>query len=471
MVKKRLERVVESEAGKGCKNSWTGPLRALLSSLAIIVLLPAALAAQAASPTASAASQATVYGSGYQLPLEFERERAPADQVSLRVGASAFYDDNVLGSNADRLSDEALSFDAGLGIQHRTDRLTLNFDYVPFFILYRQVTGYDRVNHALNLSLSYRLSSRFLLALQDDFSYQNGVYPTLTEQPILSGPPPPDSSNGIINPYSVRTLADRGGLYLTFMKSRRTSIILSGAYNQSKYGASRQYPNLPLYNGTGLSGGLTLQHHVTAHTSLGVLALHQDTTYQGGQILGNRLHIQIESAYISFASLLAPGVKISLFGGPQYVRSVGSTSSAATLSSHFQPSGGGSITKEVRKTALDLTITRSVTDGGGLYSSVVDTRVFFGVRRRLVGLWEARVHADAAREETSLFRFVNGRIEGLIGGVSVSRPLLARGATLRFSYESMHQLNNGVLPSAANFDRNQLAVGFDYQLKGFSLGR
>jgi len=35
----------------------------------------------------------------------------------------------------------------------------------------------------------------------------------------------------------------------------------------------------------------------------------------------------------------------------------------------------------------------------------------------------------------------------------------------------MHQLSNGVLPISANFDRNQFAVGFDYQLKSFVLGR
>ena len=460
--------MVESEAGKGCNDFWAASLCALPSSLAIIVLLPAALAAQAASP---AGASAAVYGSGYQVPLEFARESVPANQVSFHVGVSSFYDDNVLGSNAQRRSDEALCFNGGLGIQHRTKRLTLSFDYAPFFLLYRQITGYDRVNHGLNLNLTYRLSSRFLLALQDGFYYQNGIYSTLTEQPILSGPPPPFGSNGIINPYSVRTLSDMGGVYLTFVKSSRTSITLTGGYNQSKYGAQKQFPNVPLYNGTGFSGGLTLQHHVSAHTSIGILTLHQDTSFQGGQILGNRLRDQIESAYLSFASLLSPSVKITLFGGPQYVRSVGATLATAALSAHFQPSGGGSITKEVRNTALDLSAMRSVTDGGGLYSSVVDTRVFFGARRRLAGRWEARLHADAAREDTSLFRSVNGRIEGLIGGVTISRPLLGQGATLRFSYDSMHQLNNGLLPSAVNFDRNQFAVGFDYQLKSFGLGR
>jgi len=255
------------------------------------------------------------------------------------------------------------------------------------------------------------------------------------------------------------------------MKSRRTLITLTGGYLQSKYGTGQQNPSLPLYNDTGFSGGLTLQHYVTPHTSFGIVTLHQDSNFQGGLIQGNRLHIQIESAYLSFASMLSPSVKITLFGGPQYARSIGSPSTAATITAHFQPSGGGSITKEVRNTALDFSFIRSVTDGGGLYAEVVETRVYCRVRRRLVGRWEGSLHADAAREEPSLFQFENGRIDGLMGGVAIVRPLFNKSSELRFSYETMHQLSNGLLPSFANFDRNQFAVGFDYRLKSFSLGR
>jgi len=475
MLKKNLESVAGCDGGRRSRRFSTAPLRSLWSALALGVLLPAALAGQGAgqypSPTGVGTPQATVYGSGYQVPLEYEGEHAPANAVSLSVGASTLYDDNVLGSNSERLSDEALSFDARLGIQRRTKRATLTFTYSPFFILYRRVTTYDRTNHAGNLSFSYRLSSRFILGLQDNVYYENGIYPVLTEQQIFSGPPSPIGPNGIIVPYSVRTLSDMSGLYLTFMKSRRTSVTLTGGYNRSKYGQKGQFSDLPLYNGSGFSGGLTLEHYITPHTNVGVLILHQDTTYQGGFILGERQRTQIESAYLSLASTLAPTVTISLFGGPQYVRSIGLSSPSATLSAHLQSSGGGSITKQVRKTALNLAVIRSVTDGGGLYTSTLNTRVLVGARRRLGGSWEASLHVGAAREDTSLFRAVGGRIDGVIGGVLITRPILTQGFVLHISYDTMHQLSTGPLPLVANFDRNQVALGFDYQIKSLSLGR
>ena len=471
MLTKNPKPVAGSENGKGCGQFWAAPERSVLCSLAIIVLLPVAVAAQQGSQPGAANPMATVYGSSYQIPLEFEGERAPVEQVSLSMGVSALYDDNVLGSNSQRRGDEALSFDARLGIQRRTKHLAINFDYLPFFLLYRQISEYDRTNHAANLSLSYRLTSRVVLGLQGTFSYQNGLYPTLILAPILSGAPSPASPNGIIIPYTVRTLAGMSELYLTFMKNRRTSLTLTASYNENKYGTGKQNTGLPLYNGNGLSGGLTFEHFVSGHTSLGVLLLHQDTTYQGGLILGERQRTQIESAYLSFASQLSPSVKISLFGGPQYVRSIGLVSPEASLSGNFQSAGGGSITKQVRQTALNLSLTRSVTDGGGLYTSVIDTRAIFGVRRRLMGRWEGRFRAGAAREDTSLFRFVSGRGDGIIVGVQISRPLLTQGSVLHISYDSMHQTTSGPLPGLANFDRNQISIGFDYQLKGINIGR
>src|SRR5208337_1570428 len=113
---------------------------------------------------------------GVQTPLRFEGEELPVNQVSLSMGASALYDDNVLGTNSQRLGDEALSLDSHLGITRQTEHLTASFDYMPFFLLYRQIDQYDRANHAANLNLAYRLTSRVILGLHDTFSYMSGIY-------------------------------------------------------------------------------------------------------------------------------------------------------------------------------------------------------------------------------------------------------------------------------------------------------
>jgi hypothetical protein len=467
LLKENLDPERGREERRRAGGFWREPLRALMSFLSFAALFPVGLAAQT-TPTVPAPAQAAVYGSGIQTPLRFEGEPKAANQVSFNLGASAFYDDNVLARNSQSLGDEAVSFDSHLGITKESQRVTASFDYMPFFLLYRTFDQYDRLNHSGNLNLEYKLTSRVILGLHDGISYETGNYASLTGQQILSGPSSATALNQTVIPYTTRTLSNMSGLDLTFLKSRRTSLTLSGGYNQRKFG--KQTAGQPLYNSNGASGSLQFQYRVTEHTSFGILLLHQDTTYQGSGIFGNRPRAQVESTFLSVGSRLSPTVTMTVFGGPEYVRTIGQVSAGAGLVGHFQGCGGGSITKEVRKTALDLSFQRSVSDGGGLYTSAISTNATLGLRRRLVGHWEVDCRGGAARADTSLFHLANGRTDVLTGRINISRPF-SHGSVFHISYDSTHQLSKGTLPISADLDRNQVAAGIDYQFKAFSLAR
>jgi hypothetical protein len=447
---------------KGCSSKEK--LSASISLVVYVMLLPVGLEAQTAAP---APTQPSVYGSGAQTPLRYAGEAAPGNQLALSMGASPFYDDNVFQRNSQRVGDEAVSLDSHLTLTRQTENLTISFDYLPYFLLYRQATQFDRLNHTADLNLTYRLGSHFNLGLHGTFSYQNGVLQSLTGQQIMSGLGSPTTLNQTILPYTVRTLSNSSGLDLTYVKSHRTSLTLTGGYNQQKFG-SQVVAGQPLYNSTGVSGGFQYQYLVTEHTSFGLLLLHEDSTFKGGEVFGNHLRFQMENAVLSVGSRLAPTVTVTLFGGAQYVRIIGQ--SAVGIAGQFQPAGGGTITKEVRKTALDLSVQTSVSGGGGLYTLTKSTTASFGVRRRLVGRWEASLQGGAARADTSLLQFASGRTDALTGAFGLFRPL-SSGATLRVSYGTMHQLSKGTLPISSSFDHNQVTIGVSYRLKAIPLGR
>jgi len=472
-----LNQKVELKSGnKGC--SLKEKLRASISLVVfVMLLLPVGLEAQTASPAAPVPAPPSVYGSGVQTPLRYAGEAAPVNQLSLSMGVSTFYDDNVFAINSLRRGDEAVSFDPQLVLSRQSERLNLDFEYSPFFLLYRHVDQYDRLNHNANLNAVFRLSSHFNVGLHETFSYQNGFFQSLTGEQIMSGLGSPTALNQTILPYTTRTLTNSSGLDLTYVKSQRTSLTLTGGYSQRKFG-SQVAGGEPLYSNTDLSGGLQYQYRVTEHSSFGFLLLHQDSTYRGGEVFGNNLRFQIESAFVSVGSRLSPTVTATIFGGPQYVRIIGASElRVGAAIGPFQVSGGGSITKQVRKTALDLSVRRIVSDSGGLYTIVKWTTASFGVRRRLVGRWEANWQGGAARADTSLLlcgcegtKGFFGEFEALFGRFALERPL-SSGATLHVSYESMHQLSKGTLPIPGTFDRNLVAIGIDYQLKAIPLGR
>jgi hypothetical protein len=455
--------------GVKCRGGFQAQLLGtLFFSLTLVGLFPVVLAAQASSSTGQATAQVVVYGGGFQTPLLFNGESVPANEVSLGVGVQGLYDDNVLASNSHRVGDEAVAFTPGLTISRHSDRLITSFDYTPFFMLYRRIDGLDRVNHFADLNASYQLSSRIVLGVHEGVSYQNGNYPALSQAPLMSGLPPATLPTQQILAYTTRDLTNAAGLDLTIVTSGRTRVTLAGGQNLVKYG--NQTAGQPLYNGNGYNGSLMFEYRMTAHTSLGTYLVYQDTTYEGGQVFGNRLRSQVESAYLSLGTRLSPSVSVTLFGGPQYIGAVGYALTPASVSAHFQGSGGGSISKSVRNTALDATFQRAVAGSGGLYTSVINTNANFGVRRRLGGKFESTLHVGIAREDASLFEFANGKTDGVYAGIDISRPL-SHGAVFHATYDSWHQVSKGTLPIVVNFDRNQVAVGIQYRLKSHPLAR
>jgi len=466
MLREKIYSKDRNEPRKGGR-LWREQRRILISLLAFIALFPLALSAQDVQGSSSSC-QGCVYGGGIQTPLLFEGESALVNQANLSVGASGFYDDNVLAAAKPRVADEAMSFDAHLGITKRSKRLVVNFGYSPFFTLYRTVSQYDRINHTGSLDMTYQWTSRIVLGVHETFSYQNGIYPSLTGQEITAGPAAPIPVDNIVVPYTTRTLYNMPGLDLTFAKSRRTSLSLSGVYSELKFGY--KIAGQPLYNSNGINGGMSFQHTLTAHFDAGMSLLYQNTSYQGGQVFGNRLRTEVESAYLTLAYRVSSSISVRVFGGPQYLRTLGLASTKGRIGGTLVASEGANISKRVRSTAVDLAYQRAVNSSGGVYTSVISTTATLGVRRRLVGRWEAGANAGVAREDASIFQLGNGKTDGLLAGASITRPV-ARGSMFHISYFNVHEMSRGTLPISDNFNRNQVSVGFDYQFKAFPIGR
>jgi len=432
----------------------------------LVVLLPIGLMAQGAP----AGGEMAVYGSAVATPLMFQNEVRPTNEMSFRLGISALDDDNVLGSNNARITDEALSINSQLDVSRKTPNVMIDFNYQPFYLLYRQYDQLDRLNHAGTLNMKFRLGSHILLGLHDALSYQNGVYPALTGQQNVAGAPLPSALNTFLYSPTLRSLSNTPGLDLTFVKSSRTSLTLSGNFLQRKFSAQAG-AGQPLYNDTGLSGGLQYQYRMTIHTTFGLLLQYQDSTYEGLGGLLIRQRSQVASTIVSVDSRLSPTVSVSVFGGPQYLKTLGQTLSGNIAPGRVAGSGGGSITKEVRSTAVNLAVQRAITDGGGIFTSVVNTNVSFGIRRRLVGRWQASWNGSLAAEDATLLQLGNGKADTASSGVDFTRPLGREGTNFRISYSTIHQITKGNLPSLLNFDRNQVTIAFEYQLKAIPFGR
>jgi hypothetical protein len=443
-------------------------LRTFKFLAALMVLFPVGLAAQTTSSTAVSSSQGSAYGTGLNNTLQFAGESKPANLVSLGIGAAGFYDDNVLATNSDRVGDEALSLRPHFGVSTQTENLSFNFNYTPFFLLYRQFSQFDQFNQSANLNLAFRLSPRFTLGLSDTFGFRYGDYPSFYGADIPSGPISPTELNQLITPFTTRTLSNMTGVNLTFVKSQRTSFTFSGGYNLSRYGNSSGESG-SLYDFKGEYGSVKYDYRATEHTSLGLNVVHADSIYEAGPGLYQRA--QTESLFFFVSSRLSPTLSVSANGGPQYVHSPGQSSVEDGLQEGVYGSGGGSITKEARKTALTASFQRSVSDAGGLYATVINNTAMFGARRRLVGLWQTGLRGGVGQVHDLVSQQgADYKTDYLQIGIDFSRPIRNR-SDFHISYNTMHEMYQGALPGFNGFDRNQVTVGVDFQLKQIPLGQ
>ena len=338
-------------------------------------------AAPMVAQTASSPSAVGGLATGVQTPLKFGGASAPSSLASFNLGVSTLYDDNIYQNNLERVGDEELSINSQARIVRQTAGTNLDFDYAPFFNLYRQHSEFNQVNQAASLSFTSALSSRWTLGLHDRFSYINGAYPTLGNQQIPAGPPSPTALNEAVLTPTVRTLSDAGGADLTFSESNRTSLTLSGTYNQQKF-SGQTAANQQLYSSRAFSGGVQYQYRVTERTNLGVTVLHQDSTFSGGEIFGSNLRTQTERCFLRWGQRSPPAFRLRFLADRitftrLAVSCPGRRSQANFACRRWQHHQGSSPDR------LQSCRGEIASSGGGLYPETVQTTASLGVRRRL----------------------------------------------------------------------------------------
>jgi hypothetical protein len=169
---------------------------------------------------------------------------------------------------------------------------------------------------------------------------------------------------------------------------------------------------------------------------------------------------------------------LSVFGGPQYSRlhevltlplgpftlripvSLGTSNWAL----------GGTVTKQLDKTAFQLTAQHQVSDGGGLLGAVVSSSVGTSVKRRLPGHWDATWSAGYANNNSLDTTHSHGAYQSLTSGVGLARSMTEK-LTVRVGYDFLHQRGTGQSQSFGDFDRDLWSVQFSYRFHEIALGR
>jgi hypothetical protein len=161
---------------------------------------------------------------------------------------------------------------------------------------------------------------------------------------------------------------------------------------------------------------------------------------------------------------LNPQMSISLFAGPQY-SAVHSGSVAATipLRTGWSWSAGGTFDWSGKMTAVSASVTRRVSDGGGIGGAVQLTSFSGNVSRRFGRAWTTNFFATYAMNGSNTGTLLPTSLRSFSGGFGVSREII-RNLSFDAKYWYSHDGQTSSLPLLGYLaDHNRVTIGFSYK--------
>jgi hypothetical protein len=406
--------------------------------------------------------------------VNYADESTPINYVVIDLNGATAYDDNVLSNNADRIGAMVFQTGAHVGLDEERERFAVSLDYQPEFLVYTKVNGYNQVNQILRLGAKYVLSPHLELRFQNSGYYYTGITsPSLNANSYSGGLPPPSLNNTVSIPLS-HEITDEGRLDAVYQMSRRSNFDFFGNVGIRNF-SGIENPQENLLNTQAFSGGLAYTYRLTATSTLGISAMHQNLRY-GGSL------DKIESAFLTLAWQGKSGVTASLYGGPQYVRLNDSlflpdlTSGTATsflareTAVKWNGGGGASLGWRSARTVVLVSAQRFISDGGGVFTSVMSTSESFEVRRHLIRHWDLLLTGVNAQSKALSALFGGAVLNGQTGSLMIEREI-ATNLVAQVGYMAGRQRVTGTYPFQVDMNKNYFSLGLIYRIGRIPLGR
>jgi len=391
---------------------------------------------------------------GYSLSLGPESERANYLRGGLTF--SSTYDDNVLANTGRPTPDVSYSIWPWISLNQSRPRLKWSFSYSPGFTFYQKNTNLNEADHAFETKLEYRLSPNVTLRLRDAFSKSSNFFNQFEQNPGggISSVGLQGQNNSVIPPLAER-ISNAGDVQLTYQVSQYGMVGMTGSCSQLRYPDRAQAGGL--LDADVKAGELFYTHRVSKRNYLGATYRYQDLRASPSSV-----ETQTHSLVVFYTIYFRPTVSLSVFAGPEFAET-----GAPHVKVHqdLSPAAGGSFGWQGRYTSLAVSVSRRVTDGGGLGSAVRAEDARASLRRQFTKALNAGLDAGYALNDL-LVPTIESGVGGhtLFGAFSILQSL-GRRFDLELRYTRLHQ-SYGDLPA----DRNRVSISLSYRFER-ALGR
>lgn len=398
---------------------------------------------------------------------------APAgvsDFLDLGFNANTGYDTNVTGApgaGGDWL--EALSGSLTGGQERGPFRWALG--YAPSYTVYRNLSGYNRLDQAGEAEVSWQLNPHWFLRLSEHAAY--GRYlasPAAAQVPgaVLA------LNNFVLTPFA-RQFSQQPTVELDYIANYRLSVFLRGGYLEDRFFGQQIGAGPALSDLDGVTAGAGFDYRLSRRTIVGM-----EMDYGNSRLAGGISRVQLGAALVTLTRVFNPTTRMTLFAGPQEAElreDLGRYLPSAVLASNpelalihqnsLNWTAGGTLTLQEQNTAWSLTVSRRTTDSGGLFPGAVEAdQALIGVEHRFGLHWTAG--GTAGYERMALLDLSpaaggGSTYSSWVANAHLDRPL-GQHWDVHADYSYLNQTERGLVPFAAALGRQQVSLGVGYRL-------
>jgi hypothetical protein len=396
---------------------------------------------------------APISGDGYSMGFASET-RANYLHGGLVFGST--YDDGAtISANGQPVSDVSYSIWPTISLDQTHSRLHWDLSYSPGFTFYQRTSARNEADQNFAVDSKYRLSPHVTISLRDSFQKTSNVL----NQPNSDLAQPVSGAVFVPNDSVIAPVADMlrnvANATLTYQFSANGMIGASGTFSNLHYPNQAQVPGL--YDSSSSGGSVFYNHRLSKMHYIG--ATYEYQRFLAYPTLGQS-ETQAHSIFLFYTLYLKPTFSISVFGGPQY--SDTEQFGVPTMRA-WSPAAGASISWQGRVTSFAASVSRAISDGGGLIGAVHSNSANGLLRRQVTRSLSLAVGANytdnIVLDALPLFNTGGHTISG---NASLQRQV-GEHLKVELQYMRLHQSYSDIAVLSSAPDRNRESITISYQ--------
>ncbi|HVP42852.1 MAG TPA: hypothetical protein VMS96_05440 [Terriglobales bacterium] len=370
--------------------------------------------------------------------------------LSVDLGISSHFDDNALNDNQHKVSNFIYQFAPRVSWDVSRAHWSFSADSLTTISYSYNLPQYGRFGENLIVGFDFRPVRRLDFRLRNSFNRSSDPFTRYPGSNVPDFENPPNQS--ILGPPATRT-SDQVGMDVTYQLGPHTNLGASGSFALVNYESSTVTPSFVQPDTYSVSGRAFVTHQFSPRHTSSLAYDIQRFTFSTS--LGTTTH---SIAYYHTVTL-TPSMSLSVWGGPEYVRT-----SAGFLPQPIQGSwswtAGAQYGWTHNRTGVTASVVRQVSDGGGLGYAVQLVSANVGLRQRLSRRWVASAYVNY-NVNHSVSGFGNFGTRYFSGNASVTRTFTPH-LGLTVEYWRARQGRSTGLGLLVPSDHNRAAVTLHY---------